>query len=302
MSFCGCSGQPGNTGQPEGIKPFGITRMLLVQKQRTNGVRNGIPAGTTYDQAWIDGLLNASDDTKIYPIKDLESVTSVREASTFETFPSGKNVRIRQGVKPFSAFIPGAVPEFLEKLNSAGCSDLQVYRVDQCGNIQGVLSSDGTTLYGIKLEKDTLDNILKEYTDTESGGITYAFQFDKDELDERLRMLPSSAISIDVLDVNGLVDLVSTVGTINTTDVTVQIDTCYGYDAGVIHYEGAALADFVLTNNTTPGPVVISALTENAPGNYTFTFAAQTAADNMEITLAPSVAGYDLASTTFVAV
>ena len=302
MGFCNCDGTLGNTGRPSGVKAFGIPRMILVQKTFNNGVRNSIPAGSTYDQAFIDAYINATDDTKMFPIGGLENVATVREASTFETFGSGAQSLVRQGVKPFSAFIPDAETTYLSKIKQGGCEDLQIYVVDECGSIRGSVSSDGLNLYGTKVQRNTWDPIYKERTDAESNGITLSFQFDINELDENLKMIASTDLDFDALALTGLIDVLSTVGAITATSVVIDLETCYGSFDNSIKFSGYAIADFVLTNNTTVAPVTIDTLVESPDGTYTLGYVAQTAADEMELTLAPAVIGFDLASTIYAAV
>ena len=302
MGFCNCDGTLGNTGQPSGVGKFGIGRLILIQKTFNNGVRNGIPAGSTYDQAFIDAYINATDDTKMFPVGNLKNVTAVREASTFETFGDGSQSFVRQGVKPFTAFIPDTETVYLGKIKQGGCEDLQIYLVDECGNIRGTESTDGLNLYGTKVQRNTWDPIYKERTDAETNGITLNFQFDINELDESLRMIASTELDFNALALTGLVDVLSTVGAITAASVVIDLETCYGSFDSPIKFSGYDIADFVLTNNTTIAPVTILTRTESPDGNYTFTYAPQTAADELELTLAPAVIGFDLASTIYAAV
>ena len=300
MGLCNCDGTLGNTGRPSGVKPFGIARMILVQKTFNNGVRNSIPAGSTYDQAFIDAYINATDDTKMFPIGNLKNVATVREASTFETFGDGSQSLVRQGVKPFSAFIPDAETVYLGKIKQGGCEDLQIYLVDECGSIRGSVSSDGLNLYGTQVERNTWDPIFKERTDTETNGITLTFQFAINELDENLRMIASTELDFDALALTGLVDVLSTVGAITALDAIVDLDTCYGSFDNPIKFTGYDNAsNFVLTANGLP--IAITGIVENTPGNYSIAYTA-TATDVMVLTLDPSVIGFDLATTTWIAV
>ena len=300
MGFCNCDGTLGNTGRPSGVKAFGIPRMILVQKTFNNGVRNAIPAGSTYDQAFIDAFINATDDTKMFPIGGLENVATVREASTFETFGSGAQSLVRQGVKPFSAFIPDAETTYLSKIKQGGCEDLQIYVVDECSSIRGTVSSDGLTLPGTKVQRNTWDPIYKERTDAESNGITLTFQFDINELDENLRMIASTDLDFDALALTGLVDVLSDVGAINAGDVTLDLETCYGSFDNPIKFAGYdQAADYSLTADG--GAAVISGVTENSDGNYTIAHNGTTG-QVMVLTLGAGVVGFDLATTTWIAV
>ncbi len=299
MGFCNCDGTFGNTGRPSGVKAFGIPRMILVQKRKNNGTINGIPAGSTYNQAFIDAYINATDDTKIFPIGGLQNVSSVREASTFETFGSGANSLVRQGVKPFSAFIPEAEFVYLGKIKQGGCEDLQIYVVDECGNIRGTVSSDGQTLYGTRVERNTWDPIYKERTDSESGGITLNFMFDINELDENLRMIASTDLEFNALELDGLTDVISEVGAINAGDVTVDLELCYGTFDNSIKFEGFdQTSQYVITADGAPS--TLSGIVENSAGNYTYAHTGTTG-QAMSITLDPSVTGFDLPPITFTA-
>jgi len=304
MAFCGCNGKPGNTGQPQGVKPFGITRgFIAVPLFDTDGNRNSILASDFVNgvlpDAFVQGKLNESDPlARWYPITGLENVSHEREASENQTFDSGATYRLRQGIKPFTGIIPDAESVYLSKLVDMGCTEIGIYNVDECGSIRGTISSDETELYPTPLQNNTWDPILLEKTDSSAPGVTMNFQYDKDALDSDLRMVSANATETDMTRVSGLVDVLSSVSGITTTEFTVDLNTCYGDFANPIKFKGRSVSDFSLDEvSPTPGNVPILTFTEVSDGVYTFTFAAETSGDVLALTLAPAVTGFELEET-----
>ena len=109
------------------------------------------------------------------------------------------------------------------------------------------------------------------------------------EKDSLLRAIDASALDFDGLsssDVYGLYDIKHVASAISTTGfVSTITENIYGF--GI---EGLVEGDFAIYNNTTSSAVTIAtfAAVDNA---YTFTFTAQTAADELKVSV--SKGGYD---------
>jgi len=305
MAFCTCDGRFGNTGLPSGIKPFGITKKLIVVPTFDNdGNRNSILASDFVNgvlpATYVEGKINEADASKRwYPISTkLKNVTQERAESINEDFDDGSLSRIRQGAKPFAGMIVGADYVQLDKLTQGGCESLSFYAVDECGNLRGTVSSDGTELFPTKIEDGSWDPIFMEKTDTTDNKIMLNFQYEVDELDSDLRMVSAQSTESDVKNLNGLIDVLSAVSGESTTGFTVDLSTCYGDFNDPIKFKGRVLADFELNEvSPTPGAVVILTLTETSDGVYDLTFAAETSGDVLQLTLAPAVTGFELEET-----
>ena len=139
------------------------------------------------------------------------------------------------------------------------------------------------------VDQESFSAELVKKTDAEPVMIKITFDFRETEKDSLIRAIDAADLDFDGLsssDVYGLYDIKHVASSISTTGFTSTItENIYGF--GI---EGLVEADFAIYNNTTSSSVAISgfAAVDNA---YTFTFAAQTAAD--ELKLSVSKGGYD---------
>jgi hypothetical protein len=96
------------------------------------------------------------------------------------------------------------------------------------------------------------------------------------------------------LDFSGLLDINGTVvGTPTTTGFVMKITTDYGSALNPEPVTGLVLADFDLYNDTGAASVTPTSVTESPSGTYTFVIPSQTSGDDMTLTLASGVTGYD---------
>jgi hypothetical protein len=161
------------------------------------------------------------------------------------------------------------------------------------------MSTDGTKLYPIMVDKDTFQPTLIKATDTTVAKVQVSFEFSRIEKDENLKMINSqNIVGVDMLSVNGLLDGYVAITNDTVTSVTATISTSYGSFGSPIKIEGLQLADFTLFNVTDNASVVISSLTETSAGVYVLDFAAQTAADSMRLTISKTGFSIEVATWT----
>jgi len=309
MEFCKCDGKFGNTGLPKGVKPFRITKkIVIVSTFDDDGNRNSILTSDfvagVLPATFTDGKINESDASKRwYPIATkLKNVSHERAESINEDFDDGSLSRIRQGQKPFSGLIVGADYVELDKLSKGSCESLSFYAIDECGNLRGTISSDGTELFPTKIEDGSWDPIYMEKTDTTDNKITLNFLYEVDELDSDLRMVSADATESDMKNLTGLIDILPSNQAATTTTFASDLATCYGDFNNAIVFKGRVQADFEVFNETDDPtlstPLVIDSLTENPDGTYLWTFnVAQDLSDVIVVKLAPAVTGFELAET-----
>jgi hypothetical protein len=296
---CTCNVTLSNTGLP-GCQPLMDVgrRLIIVPLRDSSNALNRIDASSIPSASAITALINQSDDlARWYPLPDMENVVSERGDSILESFPSGTNAKVRDGISTFTAeFIEeNASPQFLAKLKGLGCARAGVYVVDNSGNLIGDGGVSGY-LAPIPIDGATWDPVYVPTTDTTVPKIRLSFQFNKSFNDADLRMLVSGDFdsSTDLLDLNGLIDLYGgTPSGISTTGFTIPVRTGYGSIANPVVQSNLASSDFEIYNETTNSTVTISTMTESPSGTYAFTFSAQSSNDVLHLRIASGTDGFD---------
>ncbi len=284
----------GNTGLP-GCRPIAnvASKIFYFQTFADDGSRNGIDTTVTLNQTYLDGKINEADGSKrFYPLPLMENVTNVRSESAFEEAPSGTKAFIKEGTKSFFGEMWKQSPAFVGQLKSARCTDISVLIIDTDNNIIGSIDDAGTTLYGIKVDKNSWEPLLVESTDTTIQKVSLGFNFAQSAKDEDLRMITEDEYTADFSAANGLLDISVTYTNITTTTFTATLSTIYGSVITPVKDSGLLVGDFALAELTpTPGAIVITSVTESADGVYDFIIPAATSGDVLELT--PSKNGRD---------
>jgi len=298
--FCSCDNSLGNLGNPSCDTLQSVTKKLIyVPMYNSAGVRNAILSSDVLDASYISAKINHTDESmRWYPSPIIENVEDTKAEPIFESLNSGSNVFIQEGVRTFTGVHIKQSSVFLGKLKSGKCVSFGVYMIDNDGSLTGSVSTDGTMLYPIAVDKDTFQPILVKATDTTVAKVQVSFEFSRIEKDENLRTIGANLITVDMLSVNGLMDGYVAVSNDTTTGVTATISTSYGSFGSPIKIQGLVLADFAVFNVTDNASVTVTSVTESAPGVYDLAFAAQTVADSMRLTV--TKAGFDIEVATWV--
>lgn len=295
MAICKCDVGLGNTGLPNCAPIASVLRkIILVQTFKDDGTRNFIDLSATLDNSFLTTQLNADSDERWYPLPELENVVSERAESTFEEAPSGTRNFVRQGSRTLTGEIWGreALPTLIGKVKSGRCVDVSAYIVDGDGKILGTGDpKDPNKLFPIQLDAQSIDSIWMAATDSTTQKITISLTWDDSVKDEDIYLIqPEVDFTFNALTAKGLLDICVEYSSITTTGFVAKLFNQYflkmaGYNTGLL------IGDFSLYNNTAASPVVITSVTENPDGTYTFVIPAQTPAD--VLTLTPSKDGFD---------
>jgi len=299
--FCSCNSSLGNLGNPSCDTLQSVTKKLIyVPIYNSLGVRNAILDSDIVNDAYVTAKINHTDESaRWYPSPIIENVEDTKAEAIFESLNSGANIFIQEGVRTFTGVHVKQSATFLGKLKSGKCVAFGVYLIDNDGNLTGSMSTDGTKLYPIMVDKDTFQPTLIKATDTTVAKVQVSFEFSRIEKDENLKMINSqNIVGVDMLSVNGLLDGYVAITNDTVTSVTATISTSYGSFGSPIKIEGLQLADFTLFNVTDNASVVISSLTETSAGVYVLDFAAQTAADSMRLTISKTGFSIEVATWT----
>lgn len=293
---CSCEEGFGNTGLPSCEEIMKVARaMIVVPTFKTDGTRNSLDVTSTIDQAAVTALLNATDENeRFYPIPDFDNVEDVRGDNVTQDLNSGVSVFVQEGPRTFSGMLIKFTPNYLKKLQTFNCQQLSAYYVDLNGALIGKKEpGDTDNFYPIQIQKGTFHSKFEKPTDTAVQMINVTFTWDQTENDAFLEMiLPTETPDVNWLTQRGLLDVTSTYSNITTTTFTADLDNCFGTAITKQPVEGLVIGDFSLAElSPTPGPIVITSVTESAPGVYDFVIPAQTSADVLELT--PSKDGFD---------
>jgi len=298
---CDCNVTLSNTGTP-GCMPIQdvAKRLILVPMVDSSNNPNRLIVATDYDNTLIEAFINEADDKKrFYPLPEMENVTNERGDPISEDFPSGKNVKIRDGVKTFSGQMLSLSGDYAKQIIGFGCSNMGAYIVDAQGNLIGD-GSDPLYLYPLSIDQETWDVRTMDTTDTTIAKIQLGFQWSISVKDSDVRMLLSTdfASDVDWLSYNGLLDLSGTVASspaVTSSTFDMKITNGFGSLKNPGTAKGLVLASFVL-NQLTPSTGVISivSVTESSvtPGLYSFVIPV-TAGATMSLSIATATQGFD---------
>ena len=305
MGLCKCDAGGGNTGRPGCYGVFDVTKKaILVEYKTAAGAVNGIDLSLltdgVLDTAFLDARIKDVDPkTRWYPTPELKNTVDERDESISEEFEDGSSVFIQEGQRTFEGLIIKGDPVLVGNMKSWRCVNMGVFFIDKSGQLIGKVTRDGY-LDPIKIADQTFSIGLVKTTDSTIQKANLKFKVEQFEDDADLRMLDNA--SADLLGAEGLIDVVSEASTgIVATGFATQLNTDYGGLTSKVAAEGMEVSDFEMFNETTSSAVVITSVTESAtiPGNYTFVFAAQTAADILVISnpsTGPLGKSYDLVS------
>jgi hypothetical protein len=295
--FCECgSGLGPNGGAPScGTISTESARFLVVPTYDKDGNLNTIPSGTTLDSAYINSKLYADEDRWVI-LERHDNASSDRGEPISQTFQSGSIEKVDQGARTVNVFYKKVQPTYGQELGKLECGQWSFFPISTEGDIQGIVAEDHSYIRPIIIEKGT---VTATWVEPNRGtpqvpGYNFTFQWGINERDEEVMKIDSSDIEIDLLTAPGIigVSLALTNGVAAAVD-SVSIDAFFklygGFDAKT-PYEAGEVSDFVIFNNTTSSVVPVLTATQDPSGTYELTYAAQTLADELVISLAkPSV-------------
>ena len=296
-NICNCSLSLSNTGTPSKQSIAAVTKKLIfVKLYADDGTRNKIASTDTLDASYFDALVNNSDASKRwYPTPEIKNVTDDRADPSTETFTDNTIAITTDGARSFLGLMLNMGSVFLSKLQSIACNKVGVYYVDNCGKINGTISSDGLSLYPVAISDGSFDARLIKATDAAIAKVQISFNVSAIEKDSNLRLAEPES-DVDLLALDGLLDVNAAISAPSTTGFVAALSLDYGAFGDPIKAKGWLLADFVLYNETQAASVVITSTTESPDGTYTFITPAQTAADVMTLTSAKD--GFELVAAT----
>lgn len=306
-SNCTCDDNAlGNLGRPKCVTEMGaIAFPVFWPRYDEDGLRNtfNVASATLGDD--IKALIRADSSTfRIYPSPKTEDVTAERTETVFQTFGSGRKIRIPGvgGIRTFMFNLVGkdAVNAILRELERYGCSDLDFGLVDVLGNFW--LHKDdpnSTEATGFMMDSGTFDAFKVYATDTTTGMITLSFDMDRFEKESEGYALTPADLGYRATTLTGLITGFQVAEAVTTTTATVTAFDGFGTGANTNEVTGLIGTNFTAFNVTDNTSLAVT-VAETIPGTYTLTYVAPTSGDIIRVSI--NAPGYDFADTTFEAI
>jgi len=303
MANC-CSLTVANTG-------FGCTPIMEVVEKfievsyfKADGTINEIDLTDTFNLAYFTALVNDADETlRWYPLPFVKNMVDERADSDFESFDDKTRIERQVGIRSVKTIITtlgnnaGAVsPQMVGKINDKKCKVSGLFGVTKSKQLVGEMINDGF-LAPIRIDNGSLMAILVK---TGSGAITQkinlGFDWHIDVQDERLRTLEADEMTTDISLLNGLLDVTSVYSAIGQTSFKATLKTIFGTFVNPLLVEGLVAGDMALYNVTDSANVTITSAVEAPDGTYTISYASQTVADVLRLTVTKD--GFDFTAVT----
>jgi hypothetical protein len=303
MANC-CSLTVANTG-------FGCTPIMEVVEKfievsyfKGDGTINEIDLTDTFNLAYFTALVNDADETlRWYPLPFVKNMVDERADSDFESFDDKTRIERQVGIRSVKTIITtlgnnaGAVsPQMVGKINDKKCKVSGLFGVTKSKQLVGEMINDGY-LAPIRIDNGSLMAILVK---TGSGAITQkinlGFDWHIDVQDERLRTLEADEMTTDISLLNGLLDVTSVYSAIGQTSFKATLKTIFGTFVNPLLVEGLVAGDMALYNITDSANVTITSAVEAPDGTYTISYATQTVADVLRLTITKD--GFDFTAVT----
>lgn len=270
--ICDCNLSLGNTGVP-GCVPIQnvISSLILVRMKNNDGDRNGLDLTQTFTPATFTALVNEPDASKRwYPLPEMEEVGVPKDDDITQEYSSGKTVKIRDGKRAFSGMITGknASPEYVGKLETAGCVDFGFYMVDIEGQLIGDYNSTDNYFYPVPADQGSWSVIWNpaDGVNNTEANIMVKFNWSRLYKDKNLKILtPTEAGGQDFTELEGLIDVIFSNETAVAASTTFDAAFIFGTAQTPKKYIGAdQTTDWSIYNETTMATVVIDSVTESS--------------------------------------
>lgn len=296
----------GHAGRPNCVITQGALAFpVFSPKRRENGSRNFLPTNAAGIQLFnaeygvsfntlkecVDYRLDASTPVqdKLYPILKVENATFERSESQFETFPSGRKIKIEGvgGIRTWAMELvdKDAVFGVARALEKFGCYDIDGYYFDVKGNCWGVQDSYNSGIVrGYEIDTGSLESFMIMPTDTTSQKISLSFDLDAFECESNSWALTPEEYGSNFTTIEPLIEGFASAESVNDTTTVVTLTTNFGTAGskgkivGLAQDLTAANANLVIKNSS--GVVQpATAASEGLDGVYTLRTASLSAGD-----------------------
>jgi len=308
---CLCDGSALNLGKTNCVENLTLPVKLGLEYRNANdGPLNGIDLTTdTVDDAFMTAWINQSDESKrLFMTPEIILESDERGDPVTETLGRIDTV-VADGLRDVSFFIvDGASPSMVKALNGFSCKDMTVYTFTETSQIGGN-GKNANKLSGRRIAAKTLHAKWMPKTETTVAKIMVTFTLAVSESDGDIAFIPYTPsetgvgrMTVDPLDYNGLIDTnIGDASSISTTGFVTKITFNTGAQGNKQPFQGGVVGDFTLEEiSPSPGAIVITSVTENPDGTYTFVMPTATSGDSLRLT--GSKNGYSFNNTITIAI
>lgn len=303
-NICVCGGRLGATGQGNCVIQFYTTHnYILMPTYKEDGTKNFIDISTPATVgATILTLTGASTPMleRLYPLPFAENVAREKTETQFETPPSGNMYRVQDGLRSnvMDFFADKASISFMRELKEFGCTAMSYFPVDINGTLEGYMDdTDPAKFYPLPMMRSSFDQIYMYATDTTVQKTQLRFNLQRNFDETQIYYITANDLGYSATELVGLIPASIAVSSITSTGATFTV-TENGMNAlSQKPIEGLLNADFDVINQTDGSTVVLTGLTEGAPGVYAATYTAIVGAHTFSV--AANAPGYDAATTTY---
>jgi hypothetical protein len=281
-----------------------VEKFIEVSYFKEDGTINEIDLTDTFNLAYFTALVNNADETlRWYPLPFVKNMVDERADSDFETFDDKTKIERQVGIRSVKTMITtlgnnaGAVsPQMVGKINDKKCKVSGLFGITKSKQLVGEMINDGY-LAPIRIDNGSISaRLIKTGSGATTQKIDLAFDWHLDVQDERLRTLEADEMSTDISLLNGLLDVTSTYSAIGQTSFKATLKTIFGTVLNPVLVEGLVAGDMALYNITDSANVAITTAIEAPDGTYTISYASQSAADVLRLTISKD--GYDFTAVT----
>lgn len=305
MSGLCCSNFAAATGNPGGVIPGVVKKIILVNTTDSDSEFNEIEASDLVDgklpDAYIEGRINNLDATKRwYPSVEIFEPEPVRADPNTDT-KSGIDFVASKGTRTLTGQFINVQPKYDKGLNPIYCGDFGYYFIDNCGKVWGdcfTKDNGDQVLRPRQIQSRTWNTNYVQATETTLAYMMFSFAENRNVRDENMQALQGT---YSLSQFNGLVGSKAVISGITNTGFTATVTVATGGEFGDgLPATGMDLADFQIIDKTTGTPIVPSTVTEGADGVYTVITPAQTATNTIGVSGAGG--GFSFPETTYTAV
>ena len=265
---CAC-GTNRNFGVKATAEFKAVRKIIFMDYENNDGDVNSLDLKATMDKAFWDALKVETTDKRIQITPTIEDYAPTTEDAVTVTRPSGKVVKVRDGVVTYEFFIDDADGTMYNALKSRECMDNGIFLIDDCGSVAGKGCEDDK-LSVAQIAPDTMDVQFVPGTDADIQRVRVRFNLDLSE-SPVFNIIPDSEIEYNPLGLRSICDVEAGTPTTNTqTQLVVQLEAANSFSKKLILAEGLDTpASWTITDSTgaTSNPTTV---VESPAGTYDF--------------------------------
>lgn len=251
-----------------------VRKVIFMDYLNSDGNVNSLDLSLSWDKTFWDDLKSNTDFSKRIQITPtIEDYAPTTEDAVTVTRPSGKVVKVRDGVVTYEFFLDDVDGTMYEALKSRECRNNGIYLIDDCGSLAGKECESGL-LNVAQIAPDTMDVQFVPGTDADIQRIRVRFNLDLTE-SPVFDIVPSSEIEYSPLSVVSICDVEGgTPSVATTTQLVVELEAANSFAKKQILAEGLDTpASWTITDST--GAISNpTAVTEAPAGTYTLDYVA----------------------------